>query len=427
LNCSLTPQSRHGGTGNALACMFKAWFVKSNKIRFQIDRAWSDPEKYFLYPGERHILEKDVVVQEVRPMFFRRFLSARYPALDWIQVEITSHCNAACTYCPQSAFRLHWQKRHLPLEYFRRLLPAFTRTGFIHLQGWGEPFCHPEFPGLIQMAKDRGLRVGTTTNGMLLTEESVERLVDAGLDILGFSLAGLDESNDRIRKGTHLKKVIRAIEDINRLKARKRVEYPHIHLAYMLLRSGRSDLQKLPEFSGNLGVTQVVVSSLSMVVHPELESESVLVTDKVEYHEFAGQAAQLRQVAARQGVSLEFHVATPFSERTDCSENIGRSLVIGSDGTVTPCVMTNIPVSNGQVHYFQGSAFPLAHYDFGRVMDESLAEIWRKKEYRRFRHSRNRGDAETFCRHCLKRFIDPLSPKSDSDLSVLNAQYDLFR
>ncbi|NLE77518.1 MAG: radical SAM protein, partial [Chloroflexi bacterium] len=30
------------------------------------------------------------------------------PTLDWIQVQVTSVCNADCTYCPRSAYRAVW-------------------------------------------------------------------------------------------------------------------------------------------------------------------------------------------------------------------------------------------------------------------------------------------------------------------------------
>ncbi len=51
----------------------------------------------------------------------------------------------------------------------------------------------------------------------------------------------------------------------------------------MLLRSGLDDLEKLPEFLRNTGAAQTVVSSLSYVVSPEIERESILARGEEEY------------------------------------------------------------------------------------------------------------------------------------------------
>jgi hypothetical protein len=58
------------------------------------------------------------------------------PRFDWIQVEVTTHCQASCTYCPHTVYREHWAGRHLALATFRRLLPVLKRARLVHLQGW---------------------------------------------------------------------------------------------------------------------------------------------------------------------------------------------------------------------------------------------------------------------------------------------------
>lgn len=35
------------------------------------------------------------------------------PRLDWLQVEVTSFCNASCLYCPRPAYGNTWRNRHL--------------------------------------------------------------------------------------------------------------------------------------------------------------------------------------------------------------------------------------------------------------------------------------------------------------------------
>ena len=335
--------------------------------------------------------------------------SRERPALDWIQVEITSYCNGGCVYCPHSAYQQNWINRNLPLDAFQRLAPAFRNVEYVHLQGWGEPFAHPDFFGMASAVKKAGCRVGTTTNGSLLTSESIERVVAEGIDIIAFSLAGMDERNDVIRRGTSIKAVLDAIEEIHRLKSAYKSETPRIHVAYMLLRSAAGDLEALPAFFGNLGVDQVVVSSLSLVPRRELEAESLFSLAREEYLDLRHNLADLKNTAGKKGVAVFFNIASPLVKKTECSENIHRALVIGSDGSLSPCVMTNVPAGGENFYYCEGVKRRLPRVVFGNVLNTTISDIWAQKEYERFRASFGKRRQSKACKHCLKRRIDDVS------------------
>ena len=52
------------------------------------------------------------------------------PALDWIQVEVTTHCNGSCVYCPHTIMSNHWSSKHMPLELFSELNKVFSKLLF---------------------------------------------------------------------------------------------------------------------------------------------------------------------------------------------------------------------------------------------------------------------------------------------------------
>ncbi|MGD8881315.1 MAG: radical SAM protein [Desulfobacterales bacterium] len=341
-------------------------------------------------------------------MFFERLIPNNYPQLDWIQVEISSYCNASCFYCPHSTYRVNWQNRYLSMESFHNLIPAFRKTALVYLQGWGEPFTHPRFFEMLKIAKAAGCMVGTTTNGTLLGRETIEKMVSEGLDVIGFSLAGVDEKNDRIRKGTRIKKVLECIEEIHRAKDKFGTDNPQIHIAYMLLRSGLDDLEKLPIFLGNTGAAQIVVSSLSYIVSPEMETESVLVCGKEEYLELKDRLLEVKREADNQGIDVHFHIVPPVQKKFCCSENIPRAVVVGSDGSLSPCVMKQIPVRGDNFYYANGKKNFQQNLSFGNVQTESLKTIWHRKEYRKVINKFRKREAPSFCQSCLKRTIDNL-------------------
>ena len=292
----------------------------------------------------------------------------------------------------------------MPLELFRKITPAFAGTKLVFLQGWGEPFTHPRFFDFLRIAKQAGCQVGTTTNGTLLDSDKIEKLISEGLDILGFSLAGIDEKNDAIRVGTKIRDILGCIETVHRIKSSRSADNPRIHLAYMLLRSGLPDLDQVPEFSANAGISQTVVSSLSLVVNPAHEKEARLASDEREYRELLHLFDRIDKRAKLLGTELFFNVVSPLKEESYCSENIGRSLVVGSDGDVSPCVMARIPVTGDNYHYAWGSRQPVRNLEFGNIANEPLNLIWHSKPYKRFIRSHLLGKPVPFCQYCLKRF-----------------------
>ena len=176
------------------------------------------------------------------------------PRFDWLQLEVTTYCNAMCGYCPHAVYGDKWQNRHMSLETFKKLLPYLQKTGHVHLQGWGEPLLNPDFFVMVKLAKKAGCRVGTTTNGMLVDDTTAERIVASGIDVIAFSLAGAGERNDASRGGTGLEAVLAGIKRLQKEKERTGAREPAVHVAYMLLRSSLEDLGRLPDLLEDRGV-----------------------------------------------------------------------------------------------------------------------------------------------------------------------------
>jgi MoaA/NifB/PqqE/SkfB family radical SAM enzyme len=335
------------------------------------------------------------------PVQPKQLLSLFRQTFDWIQVEVTSHCNALCIYCPRTVFKESWEDRHLSLETFKRLKPVLSRTDLVHLQGWGEPFLNPEFFEIAAFAKGAGCKVGTTTNAMLLNEERIRKVIETGIDILAFSLAGTGESNDIIRKGTSLKKVLKAIETLSREKEKRGKTAPEIHVAYMLFRSGMAELESLPGLLEGLGVSQVVVSTLDFVPTEELRNEAVIPTTREEYEELCSHLDRLVEAGRKKGLNVHYHVVSPEKRQDVCTENIQKALCISSDGAVTPCVYTNLRVS-GTYYDLQGKKVGYERMVFGNIRERDVKDIWKEKSYAAFRRSFCKGELAPTCQKCPK-------------------------
>ncbi len=339
---------------------------------------------------------------------FKLFL----PRLKWAQIEVTSFCNAECIYCPHTVYRDTWQNRHLDLSTYKKLVSDLPKTDLIFLQGWGEPLMNPCFFDMVEHAKSKGLRAGTTTNGTLIDEDTADRLVFAGTDIVAFSLAGTSEQNDFFRKGAELNKVLEGIRFLEAARERRKSRTPAIHVAYLLFRSAMDEVFKLPELLRGLGVGQVVVSTFDFVPAEELEEETIMPASEAEYNFFVHRLDRVAGESAQRGIDLYYQVYGPGPRRISCTENPRQAFYMTSDGTISPCVFTNLPVeqafcyiketgNDGMSFFWRKTRVP--KLVFGDINAEPFHRIWRKKDYIAFRNSF--VETPRPCRYCPKLYI----------------------
>jgi MoaA/NifB/PqqE/SkfB family radical SAM enzyme len=310
----------------------------------------------------------------------------RMPMLDWIQVEITSRCNASCLYCPRTAYSNRWADRDLSPDHFHALLPFLATTRLVHLQGWGEPLLHRNFFDMVGLARKAGCRVGTTTNGMLLTRERINRLVASGIDHVAFSLAGTGTTNDKIRRGTEFNAILGAISELAAVKKEMGSDTPAVNVAYLLLRSELSSLKEIvPSLEGR-GIESIIVSTLDFVPAREIEGEGITPKNEAQYRELKSRLDGLVEEGKRAGLTVHYRLADPGKRNRACTENIGQALVVSADGAVSPCVFTNIPAS-GVTHIEEGNEKNYERLTFGSLSENPLSSIWRNQRYADFRKS----------------------------------------
>jgi len=127
-----------------------------------------------------------------------------------IQIEPTNRCNARCVICR----RTHWNREtgDLSLENFKTILDKLPKTERIHLQGQGEPLLNAELDIMVRLARQRGMRVGLSTNASLLNKNRVTKLFAAGINRLNFSIDTTDtELFQKTRPGPPLDRILQNI------------------------------------------------------------------------------------------------------------------------------------------------------------------------------------------------------------------------
>jgi MoaA/NifB/PqqE/SkfB family radical SAM enzyme len=106
-----------------------------------------------------------------------------------LRIEPTTACNLKCVFCLNH--KIPGKRRFIDIELVQRVLEESFALGSREVGFFlnGEPFLHPDLETMIQMGSVAGYpHIYITSNGVLATRGRVEKLVEAGLDSLQFSL-----------------------------------------------------------------------------------------------------------------------------------------------------------------------------------------------------------------------------------------------
>ncbi len=128
----------------------------------------------------------------------------------FIQLETVTKCNAKCAFCPQN--EIVRDPARMPKETWQKIV-ADTRGMGITYRPFltNEPFVDNRMPEIVRYIKenDPTARVEFNTNGELVTEQMSIDLLEAGVDIMRFSIDGLSrETYEPSRLGVNYDRVM---------------------------------------------------------------------------------------------------------------------------------------------------------------------------------------------------------------------------
>lgn len=125
--------------------------------------------------------------------------------------ELTLACNLRCRHCGSRAGKA--REDELSYDELCRVADDLVTLGSerVTLSG-GEPTLHPHWHELGKRLTSQGVRVNIISNGRTWDAEHCRLAKEAGLESAAFSLDGLEEVHDRIRKPGSFGEVLRAFD-----------------------------------------------------------------------------------------------------------------------------------------------------------------------------------------------------------------------
>lgn len=312
---------------------------------------------------------------------------------DVLQVEVSSSCSARCIYCPRTTKAKIWKSEVMSAETYAAAWPLLRQAGRVHLQGWGEPFLHKRFFDFVELARRADCQVSTTSCGLIMNEEMALKIVKSGLDVVAFSLSGVDEASSASRRGAPFSKVCEAVKILQRVRKKRMAAHLEVHIAYLALASQIDDMRGIPGLLDALDAHSAVVSTMDFIPSPDMAHEAFM---PWEDNKIARARAVLEEISAEARTrGREIYYSLPVTEpRRSCLEHIERCLYIAADGSISPCIYVNLPTMEDD---------PLRRV-YGNVNNGDHLAVWNRPEYAAFRQGLARGEPDENCRDCPKRY-----------------------
>jgi len=283
-----------------------------------------------------------------------------------IRVEPSSACNLRCVHCP-TGIRKGAKRGVMSRAVFNKVVKEIRDNkgvDVVVLYHGGEPFLNKDIFHMIKAIKKLGIRfVKTVTNGMMVTEEMIPRILKSGIDSIEFSLDGNSpEDNDRLRRGGDYKRVASIVK-------------------LMLMQRDKFKLVKPDIYVANTQVT----TKKNFKSNKDISTPRFLLDD---FRDFNGKVLFKNTFMYKwPGFDNpeQYELLCPKREEKTpgyCN-HVHEVTTIRWNGDVVPCCLDIV-----------------SQYIVGNIMQHSLSEIWNSEKYRSLRKSIYDRKFYRLCSHC---------------------------
>ena len=311
---------------------------------------------------------------ESKPLEYRRWRL--------LQVESSIACNLRCIMCPWEQIRGQAEnKGHMSPAVWEGLVPHLNEVRSVDFTGGGEPLLQPQLIDWIGQAKQAGCDAGFLTNGMLLDERISDRLLDIGLNWIGFSIDGADrQTYGMIRRGANFDILC---SNIKYLSDKRIDQMPMVMINFVIMRSNYHHLEKIIRLARELGVDQVNFKQCDVIRGEHGKGHGLFeVCDSKQVRQLQKALTKAARLGRKLGIRTTSYSFVP-EELSVCDQDPRDSLFIRYDGTVAPC----INLAFGGPSSFLGEDIVFPHFSYGRLPNDDLLDIWESEEARFHRRS----------------------------------------
>jgi len=284
-----------------------------------------------------------------------------------VSIEPTNLCNLACPECPTGTGSLTRHKGNMSYSHFVNIVDAIHKECFyLQLFLQGEPFLNRELFRMIAYANEKNMYVVLSTNGQLIDEQTVDKILLNPPSKIIFSIDGINETMySSYREGGSFEKAINGMRILSYKKKLLRLKNPVIEFQIILMKQNEEHLKETEAFAESNGADRVLFKSMQV---SDITGARKYLPENPHYSRYhiIGNKIVLKKKLKNRCFAL------------------WRATVFTWDGRIVPCCFDKN-----------------ADYELGIMNGKSIESIWKSGKYNSFRNQvLNNRKSIDICTNC---------------------------
>jgi MoaA/NifB/PqqE/SkfB family radical SAM enzyme len=256
-------------------------------------------------------------------------------------------------------------------EIWEAIRPYLDRVQSVDFTGGGEPLLQPKLAEWIADAAKSECETGFLSNGLLLKEEKLKKILDAGIDWICISMDGATaEMYNKIRVGSNFDRVCENVANIAKLRTGN---VPKTMINFVLMDMNFHQMEEIVRLAAHLGVDQLNFKQCDVIRDKEGKGFGLFASEESrEIRRLQKSLEKARRLAKKLNVETTAFAFTP-QELAVCEQDPRDSLFVRYDGTVAPCI--NLALGGPTTFLGEEVTMPSVHY--GRLPGDDLMDLWK--------------------------------------------------
>lgn len=333
---------------------------------------------------------------KIKHFYLKGIKSTKVAYPSTIMLELTNHCNLACTTCPREyRYGKEMDKGNMRLESAKKIIDeVWPYLDSIGLTGMGETFLYKEINEIVNYIKkkNKGIIISVSTNAVL--PNFIEKVTDlvGKIDTIQVSIDGLEDTYEKIRKKSDFKTLDKNLRILSKLAKNTGTD---IMLNMVVTKENYKHMPLLIKYAEEIEVKYMDFTLFNLASVTDIEQS---------YYAFF-QSVEFQKIIEELEETIKNTAEVLVTERNFKTDNSFQKcpfpwthFYISWDGFVPPCCAKPFPK---ELH-------------FGNVFNSKVIDILNSNSYKEFRALWFKNIPPKFCNKCHFIDIEPIKTTANN-------------